>query len=182
MMEANDKSQEQVSDREFFVLRQVKVQAEKPQLSEGKQASEEGEGLTEDLLGASSAGEQADATEDKWLSVRLSDINDDTEIGKTATVTLQWVADGDVAGRIGNAHLADQSDTFYQYTDQKRVPSCLCFSKTVAGLVVPQVDITPEISPSDLFEKSGVIMPTGHASTVSQNISLSAKATAKAEV
>lgn len=173
-------AQDQASDIEFFVLRQVKVQAKEKQsqvdAGEEKSSTEKVGDMTEKLLDEESAAKpSAAATEDKWLSVRLSNRRDNVRGIPEATVTLQWVAD---VGDLGNLHLADQNDTYYLHINDKRVPSCLCFSKTVAGLIAPEPGIAPAISPNDLFEKDGVTMPTDTAPTVSRNVSLSAPAPA----
>jgi hypothetical protein len=150
--------------REFFVLREAPAS---PELTEGASATtsdtqvqgETGEesshvqrasNMTDALLegNAGEAAEIATQPSYEWFSVRVAGYSenqntDNSSIQISATsVTLHKVPD---ITSLGDIRRADQTDTFYQLTNNKRVPTCCCFSKTVEGLVEAQGENLPTI-------------------------------------
>jgi hypothetical protein len=145
---------------EFFVLKEVESPALAPKANQKTQKS----ALRNPLVDYSN-----DQPSYAWFSVHVKDytqsFNDQRKLTyiSATSVTIKKVA----TEHMGSTHGANQTNIFYQLADNKRIPYCGCFSKTVRG----PVEATDETTPN-FYILNNCPFPTDTASTVNTDVNL----------
>jgi|GEM_PF-4987488 len=118
----------EATDIVFYISKEVE---------ETTEATEENTETKNSDLAEKLVDTQQPQTRQQWYSVSVNNCTVTTnEKANTKTITAGTITSKPVNDdEVGNLRGADDTDTLYSKTDDKRVPGCCCFQKTVSGLM-----------------------------------------------